>query len=256
MARYLSTVDASKCITRGEADRHKAAGRGIVVVMEDGAQWMLGGRSAGVARAKAAVAQADAAGLAGIPVYFAGDFDATAAQQPMINACLDGAASVLGHARTGFYGGYWPCSRVRAAGKARYLWGTPAWSGNNWATCGWKPHILQGRTTAIGGVSCDWDVANFDDYGQWKGGGPPPHKPGWQEAMMRALPTLKAGSSGADVRTVQGLLCARGHQVAIDGAFGTQTTAAVRDLQRAAKLAVDGIVGPDSWTALVTGSKA
>jgi len=252
VARYLSTADPSKCITRREADRHRAAGRGIVLVFENDARRMLAGHSGGVADATASAAQVRGLGLDGCPVYFAADWDALEGQQPMIDAYLGGAVSVLGLARTGIYGGYWPLTRARQAGKATYFWGTRAWSGDRWTAreSAWAPHIMQGGATTIGGVSCDWDVANHEDYGQWKGGTAPPPPPGWQEAMMRGLPTLKAGGTGGDVRSVQGLLCARGHPVAIDGVFGPATTAAVRDLQRAAKIAVDSTVGPDTWQAL------
>jgi peptidoglycan hydrolase-like protein with peptidoglycan-binding domain len=53
------------------------------------------------------------------------------------------------------------------------------------------------------------------------------------------------------VLTLQYLLRARGHAVAVDGIFGSQTDAAVRDFQRKNGLAVDGIVGPDTWGRLI-----
>ena len=39
--------------------------------------------------------------MPGIPVYYACDWDCTAADQAAVNAYLDGAASVTGRARTG-----------------------------------------------------------------------------------------------------------------------------------------------------------
>jgi peptidoglycan hydrolase-like protein with peptidoglycan-binding domain len=69
---------------------------------------------------------------------------------------------------------------------------------------------------------------------------------------MRELhTTLQEGASGEDVRTVQGLLIARGHQVAVDGAFGPATKQATEDLQHAAGIAVDGIAGEHTWQALL-----
>jgi|HubBroStandDraft_6_1064221.scaffolds.fasta_scaffold341856_1 hypothetical protein len=73
----------------------------------------------------------------------------------------------------------------------------------------------------------------------------------WQETMMAALPEVKQGASGEPVRTVQGLLLARGHALTVDGAFGDVTAAAVKQLQGDAHLTADGVVGPLTWPALM-----
>jgi GH25 family lysozyme M1 (1,4-beta-N-acetylmuramidase) len=83
--------------------------------------------------------------------------------------------------------------------------------------------------------------------------------PPWQEDMMNKLPTLKQGSRDeaghvAWVHRVQGLCCGLDVPVTIDGDFGPDTAAAVRRLQKAHGIAADGIVGQDTWSALVTGS--
>lgn len=258
VCRYLcSDRYASKRITREEADRHKRAGRGIVLVWEDTASRMLAGEQGGIADARQADAQCTRFGLPGCPVYLAADWDATPGQQFLINAYLDGAASVIGHARTGLYGGFWVCSRARQAGKAKYFWGTRAWSGINWDACGWKPSIMQGITTTIGGVSCDWDTAHYPDYGQWRGGQAPP-EPGWTETIVNNLPTLAQGAGltkpNEDVRTLQGLLNARHQPVKVDGAFGPATSTAVIRFQSAAGFIgrdIDSIVGPRTWGKLL-----
>jgi hypothetical protein len=166
VARYLSH-DTSKALSSAEARALHAEGILIVVVWEDTAQAALRGQVGGRADATEANRQAVACGLAGIPIYFAADWDATPAQQAAINAYLDGAASVIGRPRTGLYGGYWPLSRARTAGKTSRFWGTPAWSGTNWQTCGWQPHIMQGATVSVGGVSVDLDTSLAADFGQW-----------------------------------------------------------------------------------------
>ena len=75
--------------------------------------------------------------------------------------------------------------------------------------------------------------------------------PAWQEAIMNALPVLRQGATGADVRTVQALCVARGHATKVDGAFGPATALSVSAVQRNHGLAADQIVGPLTWKALL-----
>lgn len=170
-ARYLSH-DPAKNLTRAEADDLAAHGVSCVVVWESTASRALSGRSGGIADAHDAVAQATAAGMpAGRPVFFAVDFDATASQQAAINAYLDGAASVLGAARVGVYGGYYPVKRALDAGYAAWAWQTAAWSGGHWDP---RAVIRQGAQATINAVACDLNTATAADYGQWMPGQPTP----------------------------------------------------------------------------------
>ncbi|MBR0081263.1 MAG: peptidoglycan-binding protein [Clostridia bacterium] len=62
---------------------------------------------------------------------------------------------------------------------------------------------------------------------------------------------IKQGSTGLSVQYAQLALLRAGEPVgALDGAFGSQTLAAVRGFQQRNGLAADGIVGPDTWAAL------
>ena len=79
----------------------------------------------------------------------------------------------------------------------------------------------------------------------------PPPVPNWTETLVQALPTLAQGTTGDDVRTLQGCLGARGHPVAIDGAFGPATRAALEAFQVSRFLAGDGICGQLSWSKLL-----
>lgn len=64
--------------------------------------------------------------------------------------------------------------------------------------------------------------------------------------------TLRSGASGDEVTSLQNMLLQFGHdQVGTaDGVFGANTDAAVRAFQEAHGIAVDGIVGPQTWEAL------
>lgn len=64
-------------------------------------------------------------------------------------------------------------------------------------------------------------------------------------------PVTAAGSNGHPVRTLQDLLRARGHAIAVDGIFGPQTDAAVKAFQTSKGLAANGTVDPVTWKALI-----
>jgi peptidoglycan hydrolase-like protein with peptidoglycan-binding domain len=64
-------------------------------------------------------------------------------------------------------------------------------------------------------------------------------------------PLVSQGAEEHPVQTLQHLLRARGHQVAVDGVFGPRTDQAVRTFQQSKSLTVDGIVGPRTWSTLI-----
>ncbi|CAM3109126.1 peptidoglycan-binding domain-containing protein [Stackebrandtia soli] len=74
-------------------------------------------------------------------------------------------------------------------------------------------------------------------------GGTPPPGQSW--------PTIRVGSTGADVTAGQYLLSARGHATTADGQFGPATNTSVKAFQSSKGLAVDGVVGPQTWSALI-----
>ena len=63
--------------------------------------------------------------------------------------------------------------------------------------------------------------------------------------------TLSTGNRGVDVLAAQHLLQARGISVTADGVFGSGTATAVRSFQAGAGLTQDGVVGAQTWGALV-----
>ncbi|KYH44198.1 hypothetical protein AZH51_15615 [Branchiibius sp. NY16-3462-2] len=63
-------------------------------------------------------------------------------------------------------------------------------------------------------------------------------------------PTLRYGSYGSAVRTLQSKLNAKGYRLVVDGAFGPKTRAAVRAFQAKARVGATGVVGASTWRAL------
>jgi peptidoglycan hydrolase-like protein with peptidoglycan-binding domain len=77
----------------------------------------------------------------------------------------------------------------------------------------------------------------------------------------KLIVTVKQGAKGMAVRAVQDQVNFRnaknGHTLKVDGVFGTKTTVAVKAFQKgmAAQVhgfPVDGVVGPQTWQALIT----
>lgn len=73
----------------------------------------------------------------------------------------------------------------------------------------------------------------------------------WTVKLIMALPTLREGSRGTDVKRVQALLNVLGSRLTEDGDFGNGTESAVKSFQRSKSLPADGIVGPKTWTKLL-----
>ncbi len=79
----------------------------------------------------------------------------------------------------------------------------------------------------------------------------------WNEVVSHpqsasGYPLLRRGSQGSTVRELQNRLQSHGFSPGtIDGIFGAMTEAAVKAFQRSRSLTVDGIVGPQTWGALL-----
>jgi peptidoglycan hydrolase-like protein with peptidoglycan-binding domain len=118
---------------------------------------------------------------------------------------------------------------------------------------------VQFRTTPV------FDVSVFSS--DWLATGGQPSVPAWETAMMNVLPTLQQGAQDRPGRVffvtrVQALANVIGtvnnlppaSNLAENGTFGPATTAAVKAVQAFFGIAQDGIVGPQTWSVLVTGS--
>lgn len=64
------------------------------------------------------------------------------------------------------------------------------------------------------------------------------------------IPTLRKGSTGANVRLVQNILNTVGNNLKVDGIFGKDTETAVKAFQTENHLTADGIVGPKTWAVM------
>lgn len=92
----------------------------------------------------------------------------------------------------------------------------------------------------VRGVLIDEDVLS----------GTPPVRPSAQGPNERTLQLQAPPMQGDDVRAVQQALVNAGIQLAVDGVFGQNTDAAVKQFQAQKGLTVDGIVGPATRSAL------
>lgn len=72
------------------------------------------------------------------------------------------------------------------------------------------------------------------------------------ETVSVSLPMLQKGSTGSGVGALRALLRFRGAALSEQGeTFGAETDSAVRSFQTGYALEVDGIVGPETWGALL-----
>ena len=77
-----------------------------------------------------------------------------------------------------------------------------------------------------------------------------------QSHLFQFPGVLREGSSGTEVEVLQYMLALLAEfdnvlsPLQVDGVFGPGTARAVRNYQQAAGLAVDGIVGPETWDSI------
>jgi hypothetical protein len=156
--RYLSWLPNGKVITASEYGSLRAAGLDVALNWEFTADEALNGATTGSTSATEAVRQAQALGYPkGCTIYFAIDFDQTAAQAPACNAYLRAARGVVHAAgyRMGVYGGVNAVGRALDAGVVDDAWQTFAWSGGRWDN---RAHLRQIENgVVVDGADCDRD---------------------------------------------------------------------------------------------------
>ncbi|WP_257016037.1 GH25 family lysozyme [Streptomyces sp. Ag82_O1-15] len=123
--------------------------------------------------------------------------------------------------------------------------GTPHPLPNGWSTYAvWQTSdsgTFPGDQDLFNGTEAD--LRRFAASGTYT---PPPPPP------VGAWPVVQQGYAGRQVTTLQYLLNARGAALSVDGAFGPATHDAVVAFQTRNQLPPDGVVGPNTWRALVT----
>lgn len=72
--------------------------------------------------------------------------------------------------------------------------------------------------------------------------------------VVESLPLLRKGDKGQAVKDMQSLLNNYGYGLVIDGDFGNNSDAALRDFQKNNGLTVDGLCGNQSWSKLKSGN--
>lgn len=130
VVRYLwHNTAGSKGISRAEYDDFVRHGIAVAFVYEEDGAELTAGFAGGQRVARAAQACLNTLGLPNSVVYFVVDHNYSGGQLAAAIDGLRGAASVLGKARTGFYGGAPHIRAAMAAGACAYFWQTYAWSG-------------------------------------------------------------------------------------------------------------------------------
>jgi hypothetical protein len=209
VCRYLDYLPNGKVINKAEFDNLIHAGLDVVLVWEGTGRDCQRGHAGGQADAHEAERQANALGAPGAIIYFAPcDYDAPPGDQAMIDAYMNGAVSVLGHGRTGMYGGYWPLSRALNAGICAYAWQTYAWSGTNLDR---RAHIFQYQNGVhMGPADVDFDHSlKSPDFGQWprpKAPAPTPPKPAPAPAPPHPAPAPTPTAAGTFRHVLHGTL--------------------------------------------------
>lgn len=168
VCRYLfAPAPGGKGITRAEASTLRTEGLGIVAIYEEYAGRALEGQAAGIIDGKTALAFAHSIDFPDSrPIYFAVDINATAGQQPLIDAYLRGAASVIGAERVGVYGSYYVVERCYADKSAQFFWQTYAWSSGKVSA---HTHFLQySNGQVVGNASVDLNESKQADFGAWE----------------------------------------------------------------------------------------
>lgn len=158
--RYLSTAGNPKNITKAELAALHGAGIKVGLVFETTGTSFLRGRAQGSADALLAQKQAAALGYPKAVIYFAIDTDPHG-REALIVQYMRGVASVLGHDRSGVYGGYGAVKAALDAKVCKYAFQTYAWSYGKWDARAHLRQVQNGVHVAGHGVDIDTALGEF-----------------------------------------------------------------------------------------------
>ncbi|MCD8383391.1 MAG: peptidoglycan-binding protein [Clostridiales bacterium] len=118
-------------------------------------------------------------------------------------------------------------------------------------------YTSKGSCPGISGQVCDLNRLTGTRAESWFTGGTAPAAATDTATTggfdVSTLSTIRQGSAGAQVKSLQSLLNGKGDAgLSVDGDCGSKTVAAIRRYQRDQGLTVDGIAGVHTWTALLT----
>jgi hypothetical protein len=129
---------------------------------------------------------------------------------------------------------------IRAATKRTFFWWAAQWTN--------APHSVPGSVATQYEGAARYDLSLVTDA-SWPEPSTPVDPP--EAGAPPRWPDINQGARGTVVKVIQYLLSARGHAVTVDGDFGPGTKAAVAAFQRSAGLPVNGGVGSVTWPKLI-----
>lgn len=272
-ARYISTPGNPKNMSAAEVNAHAMAGIKTVTVFETTADRVLRGGLAGMIDGASAHIQSFKLDQpVNTPIFFTVDFDIQPAQYAAMDDYLNGAYSTIKDYQIGLYGDYHAIEHAVQRRTAKYFFQTAAWSHDLWHPAAHLRQVQNG--VRIDRWQVDLCIATTEPYGGWVPASftkPPTPKPtptpppplDWMATIMHRLPTVASKAHDpiegqGYVRRIQAILRDVGGYslggTGVDGIFGPNTDVAVRRFQGDHHLVVDGVVGPQTWAVLVTGT--
>jgi len=169
--RYVGP-GSGKHLDAAERDALVANGIAIFLLAEGTADGAAGGYAVGRAHAQSARAHARTLGFPDtVPIYYAVDYDITAANWPPAREYLRGACDVDGLARVGVYGDVQAMEWAQRDGVAAWFFQTLSASSWSQGRVFAGNHVEQYRNgVALAGGTVDLCRAKAADFGQWPAG--------------------------------------------------------------------------------------